>query len=37
VGGAAFPPSSTTFNDRAHVLRGRVDFKFGWDDPVRRN
>jgi outer membrane immunogenic protein len=37
VGGVAFPSSSTTFNDRAHVLRGRVDFKFGWDDPVRRN
>jgi outer membrane immunogenic protein len=35
VGGAAFPSSSTTFNDRAHVVRGRVDFKFGWDEPVR--
>jgi outer membrane immunogenic protein len=34
VGGVAFPASSTSFTDRSHVIRGKVDFKFGWDGPV---
>jgi outer membrane immunogenic protein len=34
VGGVVFAPSSTTFEDRSHVLRAKLNVKFGWDGPA---
>jgi outer membrane immunogenic protein len=33
VAGVAFPPSSTTFEDHSHLLRAKLNVKFGWDGP----
>jgi len=33
VGGVTFPGSSTTFNDQSHVVRAKLNVKFGWDGP----
>ncbi len=33
ISGVAFPPSSTSFEDRSHVLRAKLNVKFGWDGP----
>jgi outer membrane immunogenic protein len=30
IGGAAFGPSSTTFHDQSHMLRGKLNYKFDW-------
>jgi outer membrane immunogenic protein len=33
IGATAFPPSSATFEDRSHLLRAKLNVKFGWDGP----
>jgi outer membrane immunogenic protein len=33
LGGAGFPPSSTTFHDQSHLLRGKLNYRFDWGVP----
>jgi outer membrane immunogenic protein len=33
-GAGAFPPSSTTFDDKSHLLRAKVNYKFNWTTPL---
>jgi outer membrane immunogenic protein len=34
VGGVTFPGSSATFNDQSHLVRAKLNVKFGWDGPA---
>ena len=33
LSGVAFAPAATTFEDRSHLLRAKLNVKFGWDGP----
>ena len=33
IGAATFAPSSTSFDDRSHLVRAKLNVKFGWDGP----
>jgi outer membrane immunogenic protein len=33
LGGVAFAPSTATFEDRSHLVRAKLNVKFGWDGP----
>jgi outer membrane immunogenic protein len=34
ISGVAFPGSSTTAEDRSHLVRAKLNVKFGWDGPA---
>jgi outer membrane immunogenic protein len=34
IGAATFPSSATTFEDRSHMVRAKLNVKFGWDGPA---
>jgi outer membrane immunogenic protein len=33
ISGVNFAPAATTFEDRSHVVRAKLNVKFGWDGP----
>jgi outer membrane immunogenic protein len=33
IGAATFAPSATSFDDRSHMVRAKLNVKFGWDGP----
>ena len=33
IGASTFAPSATSFEDRSHMVRAKLNVKFGWDGP----